>query len=290
MGGHSNQLFQYALGRQLAIKNNTALGLDLSWFDEIPESDTLRTFELDVYPLKAKVVNINDFDIRNQKATASTLEKILRKIGADDRMWHYSQVGNGFDPNVLNCPDNTIITGWWQSEKYFPDIRNELLDTIEPILPPSHENQLLIKKINSSESIWVHVRRGDYVSNKHASSFHGLVDKKYYYDGLKKIISKIPKSKLKKLEIFISSNDIGWCKSELKFPYPTTYIDNKLGSEDMRIAKFCKHDIIANSTFSWWGAWLNQNPEKIVIAPKKWFENVDANKATEIVPSDWFRL
>lgn len=290
MGGHSNQLFQYALGRQLAIKNNTMLGLDLSWFDEIPESDTHRTFELDVYPLKAKIIDINDFNVRNQEVPASTLEKMLRKIGADDRIWQYSQTGNGFDPNALNCEDNTMIVGWWQSEKFFPDIRYELLDSIEPILPPSHKNQLLIKKMVNSESIWVHVRRGDYISNKHASSFHGLVDKNYYHDALKIITRKIPKSKIKDIEIFISSNDIRWCKRELKFSFPVTFIENKLGSEDMRIAKFCKHDIIANSTFSWWGAWLNQNPEKIVIAPKKWFEDSGANKDTDIIPSGWLRV
>lgn len=290
MGGHSNQLFQYAAGRQLAVKNNTELYLDLSWFDSIPVTDTERVYELDVYPLKAKVIEINKVGIRTQDRLPTLQERIYRKLGIDKRIWIQSQAGNGFDKSVLAYPDNTMLVGWWQSEKFFPDIREELLATIEPTKKPNKINQSIIDEINDSESIWMHIRRGDYITNKHARDFHGSRDKNYYYDSLKVLSSKLPESSKKNIKIFVCSNDLDWCKKELQLPYPVIYIDNRLGSEDMRVAKHCKHDIIANSSFSWWGAWLNEYPNKIVIAPKKWFKNPIANKETDIVPESWIRV
>ena len=290
MGGHSNQLFQYAAGRQLAVKNNTNLYLDISWFDSIPSTDTHRVYELDVYPLNAEIIDTNVISIRSQENKPTIQEKIYRKIGIDKRIWIQSQEGNGFDKSALLHPDNTMLVGWWQSEKFFPNIREELLSTIEPIKSPSIKNQKIIDEINNSESIWMHIRRGDYVTNKHARDFHGSKDKNYYYNSLKLLTSKLPESSKKNIKIFVCSNDLAWCRKELQLPYPVRYIENRLGSEDMRVAKHCKHDIIANSSFSWWGAWLNEHTKKIIIAPKTWFEDPAANNETSIVPEGWFRV
>jgi hypothetical protein len=144
--------------------------------------------------------------------------------------------------------------------------------------------------MKSSESVWMHIRRGDYITNDAANKFHGVKGLEYYKAALDLLTSKLSKEKLRNLSIFVCSNDIDWCKKYLAFDYPVTYFENRLGSDDMRVAKHCRHDILANSSFSWWGAWLNSNPDKIIIAPKRWFDNEEANNAIDIVPGSWIRV
>lgn len=290
MGGHSNQLFQYAAGRRLAKKHNTELLLDLSWFDSIDPKDTPRFYELGCYPLKANIADMSKVEIRNQNETASRLERLKHRLGKDNRVWALAQVGNGFNRNVLTAPNNTMLVGWWQTEKFFKDIRPELLDELEPSDKPNKKNQTLINLMKQTESIFIHVRRGDYASNAHAKAFHGLKDQDYYYAAFEKMLSHVPKSKRANIHIFLASNDLAWSKKNLKFSYPVSYLDNKNGSDDMRVGKHCKHDICSNSSFSWWAAWLNENPDKIVVAPKTWFEDEQANAETEIVPAQWLRI
>lgn len=290
MGGHSNQLFQYAAGRQLASKHNTDLLLDLSSFDNMHPSDTPRYYELDCYPLKAKIANMAKITIRTQEKPAGLVERFKHRAGIDKRVWALAQIGTGFNRGVLNAPDNTMLVGWWQSEKFFPDIRPLLLKEFEPRTKLNKANAAHIKQMQASESVWIHIRRGDYVTNKFANKFHGTKDLKYYQSALKTLEKKLPPTARKNIQIFICSNDIPWCKQNLKFSYPVSYIENELGSDDMRVAKHAKHDILANSSFSWWGAWLNENPEKIVIAPRKWFEDEKANSETDIVPDSWIRI
>lgn len=289
MGGHSNQLFQYAFGRQIAKKHNTELYLDLSWFNEIDQGDTRRHYELDVYPLRAKIIDASSLDIVHSES-ATLKDKLLKKSGRDKRIWTFTQSGNSFNKSYLKAPDNSMLIGYWQSEKFFPDIIKQIRKEVEPLSHPTPENKKLIELMKKSESVWIHVRRGDYVTNPNAKKFHGVKDKKYFTSAFNKLESLVAKDSRKHIQVFICSNDINWCKKNLKFEYPTHYFSNKLGSEDMRVAKHCKHDILSNSSFSWWGAWLNENPNKIVIAPKEWFLDKKANQENDIVPDSWIRL
>lgn len=290
-GGHSNQLFQYAIGRQLAKSLGTKLVLDLSWFKEIADVDTSRFYELDCYPLQATTrENLSGLRVVDTHLPVSKIEKAKRKYHLGNSIWTYYEQGIGYNAGALSQPDNTLLVGYWQTEKYFTGIRDEILSTFEPTTPPNPKNTAIIRRIQDSESVWMHIRRGDYVTNENANKFHGLKDLQYYQQALDILVKKLPKDRAKQLEIFVCSNDIPWCKQNLKFPYPITFVENEAGSDDMRVIKHCKHDIIANSSFSWWGAWLNENPAKIVVAPKVWFQDKQANGQTEIVPAEWIRL
>jgi hypothetical protein len=287
MGGHSNQLFQYAVGRNLAEKHKTELLLDISWFNDTKDVAAPRDYELACYSLKASTTDMNNIKIVDG---AGRLNHLLHKSGFGRSVKTYNENGLGYDPQVMRLPNNSMLVGYWQNERYFKHLRLDILKEIEPVTPLSKSNQKLITKIQSCESVWMHVRRGDYVEDKNTNAFHGLKGADYYKKALKTLISKLPEQKAKNIEIFVCSNDIAWCKQNLKFKYPVHFVENKLGSDDMRVVKHCKHDIIANSSFSWWGAWLNQNPDKIVIAPKVWFEDKKANSDIEIVPKEWIQL
>jgi hypothetical protein len=142
----------------------------------------------------------------------------------------------------------------------------------------------LAKKISQSKSVSIHIRRTDYVSNPNTRRFHGICDMDYYYKAVKMIAGKVHSS-----NFFLFSDDINWVKENFRIKYPTIFVDH-IGSdaEELLLMSLCKHNIIANSSFSWWGAWLNRNLSKIVIAPKKWFK-VNVNER-DIVPQEWIRI
>ncbi len=287
-GGHSNQLFQYAIARRLAIEHQTTVGLDIDWFTDVPQTDTIREYELGCYPLKAEIVNPKKLTIVDPRQPHGRKDILLKKIGISKKVWMHYEEGQGFHSNFLSLPDNTMLVGFWQSEKYFKDIRDILLKELEPTTPLSKKNKTYLKDITSHTSISIHIRRGDYVQNKNANAFHGVLPLSYYQKGITYIKEH---SKEKDIKVFVFSNDIGWCKKNIQFDVPIEFIEgNTLGSDDMRLMKHCKHFVMANSTFSWWGAWLATSKNKIVVAPKRWFLDESADNAIDIVPNEWVRL
>jgi len=288
-GGHSNQLFQYAAGRRLAHKLGAELYMDKYWFKAVVEGDTNRYYELGDYKFEQKFIDRQRFAlVENNPDNYKARLYNLIKGKAKPRIKNYRQSGNYFDKKVLSLPDNTYLDGWWQDERYFKDIRPLLLREIELKKPASGRNEVWLKQIKNSHSVSLHIRRGDYVTNAMTKKFHGLLSIEYYRKAIKFLQKK---TDLKEFQLFVFSNDIEWCKQNLDLGFPTTFVKgNKKGSEDMRLMKHCKHNILANSSFSWWGAWLNQNAHKIVIAPKLWFQDKKANQETDIVPDSWIRL
>jgi Glycosyl transferase family 11 len=289
LGGHSNQLFQYATGRVLADRHNTSLKLDTkSYLANQPEQDTPREYELSGYPLRAEIATDKDMQrVLPLDFQPNLPFKILWRLGINNRIRPFSEGGKHFNPKVLSLPDNTYLNGWWQNEKYFMDIRKDLLRDLEPSRPMNTKNKKYFDAIKKSTSVSLHVRRGDYVTNKNAKSTHGLTPVQYYKAALNKVLNH---ENNKPVHIFVFSNDIPWCKKNLKLETPMTFIEGNVdGADDMRLMKHCNHNILTNSSFSWWGAWLNENPDKIVIAPKMWFTNKDDNKAMEL-PKTWIRL
>lgn len=288
-GGHSNQLFQYAAGRRLAHKLGVELFMDKWWFENVVDTDSSRLYELGDYRFAQKFIDRSDFALVEDKPDNFKVRLYqLTKGRSKPRVKHFRQKGHGFNKEVLSLPDNTYLDGWWQSEKYFKDIRPLLLKEVELKTKPAAKNVKWLKQIQSSNSVSLHIRRGDYVENKLTNKFHGTVAPAYYQKALAFLTKKTGQ---KDFRLFVFSNDISWCKQNLKFDYSTVFIDGQnSGAEDMRLMKHCKHNILANSSFSWWGAWLNQNPDKIIIAPKVWFQDKQANAETDIVPKDWIRL
>ncbi len=287
-GGLGNQMFQYAAARRLAAHNNTKLFIDKQWFEENKYNVTApRVYELDCFGFPQK------FKIPSQYALISDRSKSLKtkvynftKGKLKPRIQRYLENEVTFLPEVLKLPDNTLLEGFWLSEKYFKDIRQTILKEFEFKYPPAGQNRKLLAEIRKNdEAVSIHVRRGDYVSDKSTNDKHGIVGLDYYKSAVKQL-----RSTLKKPHFFVFSDEPEWCKQNLKLGSDTTFVaHNSAGSEDLRLMKNCRHHIIANSTFSWWGAWLNPNDVKIVIAPKYWFTDSTMD-FKDVVPKEWQKL
>jgi len=289
MGGLGNQMFQYALARKLAHLNHTKPIMDMVFFDNIAEVDTPREYELDCFTIKERFLPASKRPRENPDANYMGKRGRLRHIkhSLQGRAWAiYRESFHNFDEKVLACKNNTYLIGFWQTEKYFADIYEVLLKDFSFRQVPSGKNKKLMEQITTSPSISLHVRRGDYINNKHANRFHGVKDNSYYKKGLEAIVQKQPD----KYTVFVFSDDIPWCKQNIKIPFNTVYVEgNKKGFEDMRLMMNCNHNIIVNSSFSWWAAWLNQNEKKIVVGPKQWFNEPSVN-AIDVLPSSWVKL
>ncbi len=289
MGGLANQMFQYATGRNLSIKNRTELKLDaVSYFENQPAENTPRHYELNVYPIKATLMTREELklvgaDDQKRRGWRPRLIKPQPLVQFDEQTSEYQS----FQPAFFNQPDNAYLVGHWQNEKYFKDIREELLKELTPKTFTPY-TQGVLKEIAKTPSIALHVRRGDYVTNKHANKFHGLMSVSYYRKALSLIHKQTGLAR-----VVVVSDDIAWCRRNLGLDKDTLFVDGNptiRACEDIYIMRHCQHNIIANSSFSWWPAWLNSNPSKIVIAPKDWFKDKQANQKMHIVPEDWIRL
>jgi hypothetical protein len=282
-GGLGNQLFQYATGRRLAHIRNTSLSLDAGIF----RTYHLHKYALDKFNIHGKIALESDLKKIKGIYNVSIIEKVSKKIGLFRFRNIVRERSIDFDSSILELPDNVYLDGYWQSEKYFKDIRGLLLKEIVVSNLIEGENKIMADKILGSNSVSVHVRRGDYVNNSLTNKIHGVMPMEYYLSA-----SKIFGKNIKDVHFFIFSDDTNWARENLKFIQPCTFVDYngpEKNYEDMRLMSMCKHNIIANSSFSWWGAWLNQNPNKIVIAPQKWFANQSID-SRDIVPESWLKV
>jgi len=284
-GGLGNQMFQYAAGRRLANKHNTNLKLDISWFDkqQAPDSPSIREFELDCFKLKP--VFAKRFDLaRIQMPPNNFKRRVIRKLFGPIEVFREADTAD-FLPEVLNAPNNSYLEGYWQSDEYFKDITNIIREDFTFRGDFSEKSQEIVKLIVKVNSVSLHVRRGDYVTHAQFTEVHGMTNLEYYDKAVKELLKKV-----KDPHFFIFSDDPEWCKKNIKLDYPVTYVDhNKKGADDMRLMSLCKHNIIANSTFSWWGAWLNINKGKVVIAPKRWF-NDPSMSIEKRWPESWIKI
>lgn len=281
-GGLGNQMFQYAIGRKLSLLNKTVLKLDISDF----KKQNLRNYGLKHFNIIENIATPKEISKTKtpygfiSKTISALNKKILRKFNI------------GFDPRVLNKKDNTYLDGFWQSEKYFEDISDIIRQDFRLSRKMSHSAEIAYEKIKKTEiSVSVHIRRGDYVHNKKTGNYHGTCSLEYYKMATEKLSKKLGKNVTGKIHLFIFSDDIYWVRKNLSFPYRTTFVSNPSipDYEELILMSKCKHHIIANSSFSWWGAWLNPDPQKIVIAPAKWF-NTKPNTYKDIVPNSWIKI
>jgi len=260
IGGIGNQMFQYALYRRFL-----ELGVETK-YEHLLTKKYHDGFVLD------KVFNI--------------FEQPINSLSDADSLTRYQeQTWPTFNPEILEKRD-TYLCGNWQNVGYFPDetllrvdlsFKNELDD----------KNLEILKQINESESVSIHIRKGDYTNSTHTNYFF-QADWMNYYGLASGVIFK--KINIRPI-FFIFSDDIEWAKKNVFAPN-TVFVEENKGFDswkDMMLMSNCKHNITANSTFSWWGAWLNKNPNKIVITPKKWFNdpNIDSNLITL---NEWIKI
>lgn len=275
--GLGNQMFQYALGRRLSLNWNDELKCDLSWFQNIKKSETPRT--LDINKFKINLVEVTDQE--KKQAKLCSISKIISQIRARvDRNYFYH-----FHSELLKKKDFLYLDGYFQSYKYFESIKKTLLEDFVLKTGYTQEAQKIKDDIElSGESIAIHVRRGDYTSS--CKDWNGLCTIEYYQQGLNEI-----KKKYSKVKLFVFSDDITWAQQNLRFDSLMVFVSRPSlsSTEELMLMSLCKHQIIANSTYSWWGAWLNQNPQKIVIAPSRWLLafNIDTS---ELLPSEWIKI
>jgi hypothetical protein len=282
-GGLGNQLFQYAAARSLAIRHATEVMIDQSVLGAKKKSLTVRGYELGAFNCSIRPSKSNSFFL-------SMLAKHTRPVFNLLTPWSaFVESGGQFNEAFFTAPDNSYLIGFWQSYRYFEGIKEILLQDFAPKNPLSSES-LMVKKIidDSLPAIAVHVRRGDYISLPSASNFHGILSLEYYHEGIKMLDNRFPNARY-----FVFSDDINWCKKNLSLGENTIYVDHN-GSinawQDLVLMGACHHHVIANSSFSWWGAWLggqNREPsEQMVVYPKNWFKGGVIN-AEDRFPLNW---
>lgn len=254
-GGLGNQMFQYAYGRNLELSGKKIV-FDISFFEgNKANKDTARNYKLDKFNIQTQA----EFS-RKKRLFFDFCRKIKRRIGFE-------------------------VDEYYQSEKYFINIADEIKKEFTLKNDFSDKAKEYLQKIENSNSVSLHIRRGDYVTNRKANAYHGVCDLRYYFEAIKKI-----KEKIINPVFLVFSDDIDWVKANLKGEEFVFVSSPKIKDvEEMILMSKCKQNIIANSSFSWWGAWLNNNSAKIVIAPKKWFNDKKA-KQMDIVPSNWLRI
>lgn len=295
MGGLGNQLFQYATARNISIKHKMPLKLDTNFYN-IPEYNGI--FRLNKFNTIRDEANRYEIDLLINENSPSLYSKISKKLNIVSRYnktTHILEGNHGLkDKRISKCDGNVYLEGWFQHEQYFKDIRTILLKEITLINGLCETNQKILESIKNCESVSLHIRRGDYLNNEYFSE----LPVQYYYTAIRYILKKVTNPIL-----FIFSDDIPWAKSNLSFEIPMQFMDinskrisnyhTRYDYEDLILMKNCKHNIIANSSFSWWAAWLNENPNKVIIAPQKWYNNVKAQNyymKGSLVPPQWIKL
>lgn len=271
-------MFQYAFGRAYGLKHDVEVKYDTYGFG----TQNLRLYSLAHFNIKENLATFEEVEVI--KNPYGLLSKILRFF----RFKILRQFYLDWDEKLFSTfRDNCYFTGFFQSEKYFIDIKEIIkreFTLIHPLKPATLD--ALIKIEEAPLPVSLHIRRGDYVADTKTSSVHGVCDLEYYDKAIETITSGYPEA-----TFFVFSDDIQWAKENLHTGFPVAFVSNSdiPDYEELHLMSTCKHNIIANSSFSWWGAWLNPNPEKIVIAPKKWTNKIPDGHPY-IIPELWTRI
>ena len=279
-GGLGNQMFQYAIGRRLSLSNNCSLVLDDSWFYSNQDGVTRRSFDLRKLKIQAKVYTLG----RKQTIFAKAMRKSkLVKTPIIDRV--VIENDENYDGNLFkSIGPNTHLRGYWQSYRYFEDIKDVLAKDFMPkrSLYSSLESGSEFN-VKNETAIAIHVRRGDFVHNKKVMEFHGYCSFEYFNSAIKLI-----RSNVKDPLFCFFSDDMPWVKKQFADVENKLFLSGKGAIHDLCKMRYCNHHILSNSTFGWWGAWLCSQPDQLVVCPKRWFA-VKKND-TDLIPSNWIRL
>jgi len=262
-------MFQYAMGRALSDRLGLPLTLDISLFRLGPQEGRfdLPQFRLGEY-------RTCDWPLRVFRAR----NKIYRMLTAwGIRTFYYTDEPSGkFVAEALNVQLPCLVEGYWQHERYFASVADQLRREFQPVNEPSVRNQDCLARIRAAKAVAIHFRRGDYLTEPYAS-IHGTCPMEYYDAALSRMQARLGPDPA----LFIFSDDIEWAKINVRYPLPTTFVDWNAGQawEDLRLMSACRGLAMANSSFSWWAGWLNPDPDKIVIAPRRWFRSPDFSNA-----------
>jgi hypothetical protein len=296
-GGLGNQMFQYAAGLALANRRRTVLKLDVSWFKEYKEYEAHNIYGLHCFNINEQFATQDEVTQLCGRPLSFTERRslpIARALRLYNWVARHTAIGCShhtqkfhFYPEFFDLPDNTMISGWWQSEKFFAPIANLLRLQFSfryPILPTVAE---MAARIGSGPSAAMHFRRGDYVRNQNFNGKIGVVGTEYYSRAVRVLRERSPDA-----TIYIFSDDIEAVAREFTPAGPHVFVRNIEHWhpwDNIRLMSQCDHIAIANSTFSWWAAWLNPSPNKLVIAPDPWFAD-SVHNLSDVIPESWTKL
>jgi hypothetical protein len=287
MGGLGNQLFQYAAGRRLSIWHGAEMKLDISSF----QSDPNRSYSLGCFRINAEIATPKEIS-RFTRSPGNRMLRVACRAFEKCRPYYRRHVmiepGVGYDANIFRTRRDVYLAGYWQSEKYFKGIEELIRNECALTQSLSDDTRHTLDRIASVPSVSVHIRRGDYVTVQTTNRFHGCLEKAFYtacMDRMRRIVSEA--------HFFIFSDDSPWAVKHFGDDPDVTVVTHNTTSdrchEDLFLMAHCEHSIISNSTFSWWGAWLNRNPSKIIMAPEQWCLD-PRGQNEDLIPETWERV
>lgn len=293
-GGLGNQMFQYAFGKAMAHELNLNVLYDLNWLrtTHAHRKATNRKDELQAFCVQIKEVDpksVTGFALRKSNWIKKTICWFLFTF----RILHLLREKEEFAIDTFlksRITKIAYIKGYFQTEDYFKAYEDEIRKDFTLAQPLSDSSLKYSQLITEHNAVSIHVRRGDYVHNQQINKFHGTCSNEYYQQAINYISTHVEYP-----VFFIFSDDLAWVKqqpwvSEINKVYVEGNTDTQ-SYEDMCLMSLCKHQIIANSSFSWWGGWLNQNACKIVIAPRKWLKQDNMNKKVKrLIPEEWIKM
>ena len=286
-GGMGNQMFQYAFGRSLSILKNVPLVIDKRYLeDRTPRKNfTFRDYDLDIFNI-FPVFKEGQISYSPNKLTFRAINKFYRMMPEfiSVKTGFYREKSFSFNERFTRLPQQLVVDGYFQSYKYFEAVKDVILNDFTFRNPIADDYINLLTEIKSVNSICVHVRRGDFLTDP----MLGAKDGSYYSKAAEFMLGNVPDP-----HFYVFSDDIDWCEKNLKFSGPTRYIKDL--PNDIKLRSYfevminCKHFIIPNSSFSWWAAYLSPNENKVVVAPALWFNDANIN-TDDLIPANWTRL
>ena len=289
MGGLGNQMFQYAFAKHLAVKQGVELKMDLSHFKRELNKDKFTVRDLGLSHFNTNPVIASEAELKRYEKSKFSKIIDLFCLNLPFKLNHLyvREPFFRFYKKALNAPKDCYLDGYWQSEYYFREIRKELLNDFTLVSELSDETMHVAEKIKSQQSVSIHVRRGDYISIAENQTIYSICDEQYYLTAMNRM-ADINKDSV----FYVFSDEPEWFKTKVHSKYNVQYVMHNVGKnsyQDLYLMSLCKHNIIANSSFSWWAAWLNKNIEKMVIAPKNWFKN-RSKDTSDLIPKAWIQL
>jgi hypothetical protein len=285
-GGLGNQMFQYAFGLSISKKMKAPLFLDLSFYNQ-DHGLTPRSYALDIFGAQAEIANGK---IVNSFFRPGLLQRLLNKTGLNKHTIYHEKTMR-FNNDAFDIAPPVYFEGFWQSERYFSWMEREIREAFSFKKPLNLDSQKIEDELaHQPNAVSVHVRRGDYVTSAATNELHGVCSVTYY----KKAIALI-KQKITNPVFYFFSDDAGWVAENLIAATDNALlVQHNRGDDswqDIALMSKCSHHIIANSSFSWWGAWLNPGNEKMVIAPANWFAAKADNLDTlDLIPQNWIQI
>lgn len=293
-GGLGNQMFQYALAKALSIKNRTTLKIDLSFYENQQVGEVQRKYLLYNFNIDTQYSSQNDIDyVLNDRSYLELLPtKIYKQIIPYYKRNYIIEKDLFFDKNIFKARKNVILEGYWPNENYFKSIesiiRREFTLRSESV---TNEYLNLKNDISVKNSVSIHIRRTDYLNNKNGNfDLFGICDVEYYDRAIEYVVRRINDP-----FFFVFSDDVNWVKENFALSFPNYLVSGRCFNdvEEMLLMSFCKYNILANSTYSWWAAWLNVNPNKQVFAPKQWYNSKilqNFYETSDFMPTSWNKL